>query len=422
MSNKRSALRPYGVLDARAVARTPKRGMDLVNLRELGILPGIAGGARGYSAHGDIITKTIDGMDINELWSTYQEALSVYNEPRTRLVSFLTYPTTLASEPYGQAGDLAEFQEATEYGEPVGYRPNVSQKFLGYTFKWYDLAARFTWMFLADAPASQVDSIQDMAMEADNRLVFINVMKTLFNNTRRTNEFGTTVYPLYSGVTGADGDDPPDVGARTFADGHNHYITTASTTLLPDKVEAQYDLIAEHGYTTANGYNAILMVNKAQGDVMRKWRSAANGGVGGSGTGGGTYDFIPAAGTPTFLIPDQLRTAPGVPQPPATLNGLTVIGSYGDWTVVQDDYVPAGYLVGFVTGGSENIRNLIAFREHTNASLRGLRLVKGRNPDYPLIDSFYNRGFGTGIKYRGAGAILQVTSSSTYSVPAQYAW
>lgn len=404
-------------MPAWATANKAKRGMELVDLKSLGILPGIAGGAQGYSAQGDIVTKTIDGMDINALWNVYQETLGVYNEPRTRLVNFLTYNTTLASEPYGVAGDLATFQEATEYGEPVGYRPSVSQKFLGYTFKWYDLAARFTWMFLANAPASQVDSIQDMAMEADNRLVFTNVMKTLFNNTRRTNEFGTTVYPLYSGVTGTDGDDPPDVGARTFADGHNHYVTAASLT--PAAVENQYNLIAEHGYTTALGYSAVLMVNKVQGDIMRNWRSAANGGSG--ATGGGTYDFIPAQGTPSFLLPQTLRVAEGQTQPPNQINGLTVIGTYGDWTVVQEDYIPAGYLVGFVTGGPESIRNLIAFREHTNASLRGLRLVKGRTPDYPLIDSFYNRGFGTGIKYRGAGAILQITGGS-YTVPAQYTW
>jgi hypothetical protein len=418
MSNKRSALRPYGVLDARAIARTPKRGMELVNLKELGIIPGIAGGARGYSAQGDIVTKTIDGMDINALWDVYQETLGVYNEPRTRLVNFLTYGTTLASEPYGVAGDLADFQEATEYGEPVGYRPNVSQKFLGYTFKWYDLAARFTWMFLANAPASQVDSIQDMAMEADNRLVFTQVMKTLFNNTRRVNEQGTTVYPLYSGVTGADGDDPPDVGAKTFADGHNHYNTAPALTAAA--VETLYNNIAEHGYTTAQGYSAVLMVNKVEGDKIRQWRSAVNGGVS-PGTGGGLYDFIPAQGTPSFLLPQTLRIAEGQTAPPNTLNGMTVIGTYGDFTVVQEDYVPAGYLIGFVTGGPESIRNLIAFREHANASLRGLRLVKGRTPDYPLIDSFYNRGFGTGIKYRGAGAILQITGGS-YTVPSQYTW
>jgi hypothetical protein len=50
-----------------------------------------------------------------------------------------------------------------------------------------------------------------------------------------------------------------------------------------------------------------------------------------------------------------------------------------------------------------------------------LRLVKGRTPDYPLIDSFYNRGFGTGIRHRGAGVVMQITASGTYTIPAAYA-
>jgi hypothetical protein len=76
-------------------------------------------------------------------------------------------------------------------------------------------------------------------------------------------------------------------------------------------------------------------------------------------------------------------------------------------------------MVGFATGGQDALPNPIAFREHTNASLRGLRLVKGRTPDYPLIDSVYNRGFGTGVRYRGAAVIAQVTAGA-YAIPTQY--
>jgi hypothetical protein len=52
--------------------------------------------------------------------------------------------------------------------------------------------------------------------------------------------------------------------------------------------------------------------------------------------------------------------------------------------------------------------------------LRGLRLVKGAVPDYPLIDSYYQRGFGTGVRQRGGGVVMQVTASGTYTIPAAY--
>jgi hypothetical protein len=52
--------------------------------------------------------------------------------------------------------------------------------------------------------------------------------------------------------------------------------------------------------------------------------------------------------------------------------------------------------------------------------MQGLRLVKGANPDYPLIDSFYNRGFGTGVRQRGGAAVMQITASGTYTPPTSY--
>jgi hypothetical protein len=100
---------------------------------------------------------------------------------------------------------------------------------------------------------------------------------------------------------------------------------------------------------------------------------------------------------------------------------MEVVGGYGEAVIVKNEFIPAGYLVEFVTGGSENIQNPIAIREHPQQTLRGLNLVKGRTPDYPLIDSFYNIGMGTGIRYRGAGAVLQITAGA-YAVPAAYAW
>ena len=77
-------------------------------------------------------------------------------------------------------------------------------------------------------------------------------------------------------------------------------------------------------------------------------------------------------------------------------------------------------MVAITTGGEDNLSNPIAFRQHPTTSLQGLKLVKGRNPDYPLIDSFYVRGFGTGVRHRGAGAVMQVTTNGAYAVPTMY--
>jgi hypothetical protein len=229
------------------------------------------------------------------------------------------------------------------------------------------------------------------------------------------------VYPFYAGAVG---DKPPNYGTTVFADSHNHYVTTGAATFpaaggaiatadIAD-LQALVDLVGEHGYSVQNGYRVVLMVNKAQGDVIRTIRSQVNGGPVGS-----LYDFVPAAGTSPFLMPVNMQVISGQ-QPPNSLNGLNVIGSWGDVLIVQDAYIPAGYMVCFATGGQETLNNPIGIREDQIATLRGLKLVKGREPDYPLIESYYTRGFGTGIRKRGAGAVMQVTAGA-YTAPAVYA-
>jgi hypothetical protein len=376
--------------------------------------------ARGFHAAGDVIvTQTADGQDINALWDDYQAALQIWNGQRNTIVEFLTYRTTLLTEQIYEGGSLADFERATEYGVPVGARPGITGQFRGYDFEWWDLAGRFTWKFLNKAPAAQVNAFANQAFEADNRLLFMEVMRTLFRNDRRTAEEGHTVYPFWAGQVG---DKPPDYKMTTFADSHNHYLPSGAAAwpaagagtapVAADMVDfhALIDTVTEHGYTPANGYTVVVMVNKAQGDSIRMIRSLANGGV-------GRYDFVPSAGTPPLLLPTNMVTQGGAP--PNTVNGMTVIGSYGDVLIIQEDYMPTTHMVCFATGGPDNLTNPIGLREDPNANLRGLRLVKGREPDYPLIDSYYVRGMGTGIRNRGAGAVLHFTAGA-YAPPAQY--
>jgi hypothetical protein len=82
--------------------------------------------------------------------------------------------------------------------------------------------------------------------------------------------------------------------------------------------------------------------------------------------------------------------------------------------------MPAKYMVAFATGGQNGVQNPVGIRQHSNPALRGLRLVKGRSPDYPLQEAYYQRGFGTGIRHRGAGVVMQVKASGSYTLPTEY--
>jgi hypothetical protein len=359
--------------------------------------------AQGYNAAGDILTQTADGFDLNTLWTEFQAAIALANAERQAIIDLLTFPVTALIERVPQISS-AQFEEASEYGEPRGIRPTGAYFNLGYGFAWYDLAARFTWKFLADAPAAQVEAINAMALEADNQLIFRKVMEALYNKNNREADINGQIVPVYA-LYNADGTIPPRYKNTTFDGTETHYLTSGATTIDSEDVDALYKKLAGKGYSYENGVRHLLLVNQAEGDVIRQFRVAT----------GATYDFIPSTGQPGQWV-DTNMTFTGT-QPPGSLGGLTVIGAYGPMLVVQDDMFPLHYVALIGTGGRSNLQNPVGFREHANTSLRGLRLVKGPLADYPLIDSFYQRGFGTGIRQRGGAAVMQITASGTYTNP-----
>jgi hypothetical protein len=411
LTRKKALFAPEFVLPSLAYSAIAKRGMELVDLRSLGIIPGIAGGAvddktrkRGYNAADDLVQQTSDGFDLNLLWDEFQRTVALANAERSRMIALLTFPVTNVIERVPQVSG-ADFEEASEYGEPVGVRPATSYFSLGYDLKWYDLAARFTWKFLADAPRSQVDAINAMALEADNRLMFNKVMDALFRNTNRVADIqgqqDVNVYALYN----ADGTVPPKYKSNVFDGNHTHYLTSGAANIDSGDVDTLVADLKSHGYSKVNGYTIALMVNTREANVIRTFRVAT----------GASNDFVPSQGTPGMFLPRDVELFGQ--QVANNWRGLNVIGSYGDALIVEEETIPAAYVLGIASGGPENLGNPVGLREHTNTSLRGLRLVKGPNPDYPLIDSFYNRGFGTGIRQRGGAIVMQITANANYTKP-----
>lgn len=364
----------------------------------------------GYNERADVLTQAADGSDLNEIWAEIQATLAIWNKQRTGLISQLTYNVQEPIEHVGIPGS-SDFEEATEYGQPRG-GSGYSYVNRGYDFKFYDLAMRFTWMFIAEASGTQLRNLANTALEADNRLLFNKVFKTMFNPTNLAGiadaNIPTTVVKFYNG----DGEVPPVYKNNTFAGSHTHYSTTqtlgTSATLNSATVDAVELDFKKHGYAPQqSGTRLILTVNPQEGALIRTWKVA----------NGAKYDFIPSAnyGGGIFLP----FNGGVVARPEGVVD--EEIGTYGPFHIVEEEYTPAGYLAFLASGGAYSLNNPIGIREHSNPVYRGLTHIPGARSDYPLIDSFYRRGFGTGIRQRGAGFIVQVTNSATYTVPAIYA-
>lgn len=356
--------------------------------------------ARGIAAHGDIIKALADGTDLNDVWNEFVQTLNLANQKRSALVDLFTFRTTLKGETVLQTpSGTADFEEASEYGVPQGIRAEQAMLPMGYTFKWYDLATRYTWRYLADATASQVTSLHNAALEADNRLVFKKVMERLFGNGNTVNEDGTPVYSLWNGT---DGQTPPEHDGMTFDAVHSHYLTTGSINLDPADVEDLAGTVLHHGYGDGDGSQLIVLCNPIEADVIATWRVGVN---------GAKFDFIPSGDAPPYLTTEVLVGN----RPPSQFQGLKVLGQYGRALIVENRLIPQAYLVALASSGSNSDRNPIALREH--ASKPGLNIIRGNVPDYPLIESYYVDGLGTGVRHRGAAAVLQITTNAAYTPP-----
>lgn len=360
--------------------------------------------SRGYNGMADLVRTTADGQDLNEIWSEFTQTINLRNERRTALASLFTFRTTLASELVPQALDGDSFEEASEYGVPTSLRAKPATIKCGYPHKWYDKATRFTWQFLARASASQVAAIHSAALEADNKLIFDKVMRRVFNPTTTVNEDGTNVYGFWNGV---DGQPPANQWGETFGPTYTHYRTSGAANVASGDVDELVGAVESQGYgLRENGDRIIVLANPTEADKIAAFRVAT----------GAKYDAIPPTDAPAFLTTETIQGD----RPPGSFNGLVVSCAYGDAWVVADRGIPAGYLVALATGGPDSDRNPLGFREEDNTALQDLIQIPG-TPDYPLIDSYYTRGFGVGARHRGAGAVMQITASANYTTPAQYA-
>jgi hypothetical protein len=384
------------------ILTTPRSNPDL--LEQLWPLPPF-GGEGGYETEGDVLVNvTADGVDLNVIWAEIAAVVKAWNAERSALASLLAFNTTNTADAIPQSRSVDSFEEASEFGEPESMRPPGEYALMGYTFKDYDKASRWTWKFLRDSTAEQVRAVANLALEADNRLCTGTVLQRLFDPTQGENEWGHAVYGLYNG----DAMVPPAYLGKGFATAHQHYLVSESTEIDPGDLEHAMKAVTEHGYGTEPNARLLALMNPAQAEVVSQFKAGVQ-------TGGVTakHDYIPSAGAPAYLQPDNIVGQIA----PESFNGLKVQGSYGDAFVIQSDFIPEDYFAVVATNGPNSQGNALGFREHQNPAFRGFRTVGGLQPGYPLQQAIFARAFGVGVRRRGQACVTQIKSSGNYDIP-----
>lgn len=365
-------------------------------------------GNYGINTSGDVlVNRTNDGVDLNEIWQELIDAFAIVNRERLSIVDLLSFWTTATGEAVPQNVASPSFEEATELGVPKSVNAPADALLLGYRFRDFDLATRFTWRYLRDANADQVRATIDSIIAADNKLVTGTILRRLFSPAPQVNEFGHTCYGLWNGT---DGLAPPVHLGRTFDASTTHYIASQASQIDSADLEDAFALITRKGYgTKETGSQLLVLANPDDGMHIQAFRAGAASRPSGPIA---AYDFIPSVDAPPYLTEATIVGQPA----PARFNGLPVLGSYGPAFLIESNFVPSGYVAVTATSGPNSQSNVIGVREHPNGAYQGLRQIPGVGP-YPIVESFSQRSFGVGTRHRGAAVAVQVTPGSVYSAP-----
>lgn len=358
-----------------------------------------AEGEGGYHARIDTIetvggagSTTIDGQPLNEIWTELQTRLALFNQQANRMVGLLTYPTPRAQEKTSVPW-TPNFEDATEFGRPRKAR--FQTIFRGFPLKHKDLGMGYTQEYIDDSRGFELIASMAQAESAYWSLQMSVALTAIFNDDPSADGFNDGVTPL--GLYSGDGEVPPNYRRWTFDGNHTHYLTSAAVDVTA--LQAMETHLIHHGYgdDSLGGAGGKIFLHANRSDIA---------------TIRGLSGFVPAV---TASVPQVVDGVVIGVQRTGEM-GLSPEGYFGKLIIIENNEIPAGYLLAVSSGGIFNTSNVVGLRQHENASARGLRLIEGRNARYPLIDSVYDTYLGAGVRHRGAAVVTQITGGA-YTVP-----
>lgn len=331
---------------------------------------------------------TVDGQNINEIWTNMQAMLSAFNASNDAIVSLLSFQTDRANEKVGVPTSPG-FQKATEFGRPSKIRMALVGR--GFPYEHFDLADGYTQEYIDSATGAQLMAVQATVLNSWTTLEREVVLAAVYGDANYTDQDGIAVKRLYN----ADGEVPPTIKRWTHSGTHTHYLAGGGGGFVQADLDTMSEHLIHHGFREFGDATFILMVNRTDLPTVR-----------------GFADFIPAASSEIPVEFANSGVVRGLQRTEGT-SGLRVEGWCNDWTIVQANDFPSGYLFGMVSGGPMDLRNVVGLRVHENPAVRGLRLIEGNRQNYPLYDSVYDGYMGAGVGQRGAAVIMQDAVSYT---------
>ena len=334
---------------------------------------------------------TVDGQPVNDIWLEMQAQLAAFNESNNAVVALFTFDTIRPNEKVGVPINPG-FQVATEFGRPSKIRFKFVSR--GFPLDHYDLGDGFTQEYIDLATGPQLAAIQATVLTSWTDLTKELVLDAIFGDANYTDKDGINVKRLYN----ADGEIPPTVKRWSHDGTHTHYLAGGGGGFVQADLDTMSDHLIHHGFREFGDAAFLLFVHRDELPTIR-----------------GFADYVRSeeAEQPENLAASGIIR--GLERRGGT-DGLRVEGWVNDWIIIQYNDMPTGgFLLGMVSGGPFDVRNVVGYRLHENPAVRGLRLIEGNRQNYPLYDSVYDGYSGAGVGQRGAAVVME--DAATYTAP-----
>lgn len=320
------------------------------------------------------VVTTAD-LDLNEIfYGKVLPIIAAYNEEEVLDLRAMFCEDWDESYRKFPANDRWKFQKLGEGGTP-DYKKIIWGKRQMDTTK-YGLGLGYTldWLFSGEATETEILKRNKLAIARDRVLqesVILNVMARsstdgFFNGSFTSNEKMTT---------------PISYGANSFNATHTHYVGAGSSTLALSYITAAKEHIKQHGYNKN-------LLGFANADFMKQVEDLAG---------------WAALTSTSFVISNKIVDNIAVEGFKGRLLGI-------DWK--ETEMIPDGYFM--LVGESATMpEKAVSYIQKAKPAGQGLKLFRGNDPDYPIIESFYIHWLAAQVALRGAGVMYYLASSWT---------
>jgi len=373
----------------------------------------------------DLMDRPVAEVPQPDLFDAIEKAAAIYSELATDVISILAETSTVAKERFDAnmlgGADTALLQPRGEYGRVLATQITQEQGAenafeVGYPI--FAMADRgmFTPEFLLRATVRQVNNKTVDAMIRDSNTLYRYVLDAAFQNDNYSftddkvlgQNLGT-----YDVKRLLNADDIPGVfkkfdGTVVALNTLNAYKVSGSTVMTNSAFDIAHDYLTDLGMAR----DIVYLISASDQAAVRQLTNFV------------AFDPEPVGVTDPRIIDPPPIAGTVVPNPRAIVQTQRSIGRMRAADANSGEVIVLPWMFpGYIFAMDRSAEKPVVIRESDLAQLRGFRLVSEDNMapviggDKLIVNKFWQRVFGCGVRNRANGCIVQITNNALYTPP-----